>query len=53
LYQAQKLLIDTFCREFFLETDELFGDEWFDFSEQPSKDDFWGEVFEEGLLTLR
>ena len=33
--------------------DDLFGDEWMDFSEQTEEDDFWNDVFEEELLVLR
>jgi len=32
---------------------DLFGDERFDFSEQPAEDDFWNGVFDEELLALR
>jgi len=32
--------------------DNLFGDKWMDFSEQSTETDFWGEVFEDELLTL-
>jgi len=30
--------------------DELFGDEWIDFTEQTAKDDFWNEIFDEDLF---
>jgi hypothetical protein len=33
--------------------EELFGDEWFDFSARNEENDFWSEVLEENLLTLK
>ena len=35
------------------EDEELFGDEWMDFSVQEEKGDFWNEIFEDDLLLLK
>ena len=32
---------------------DLFADEWFDFSEKQEESDFWSDVLEEDLLLLK
>ena len=33
--------------------DELFDDEWMNFSESAEEGDFWSDVFDEDLLALK